>query len=226
MFYTGGRDEGGAMIQRIGLATSDDLITWHKYTGNPLLEADPRWYEKYDGASWFDEAWRDPWVYPDPDGDGWHMLITARANHGPADDRGVVGHARSDDLLRWEVQPPLSEPGAGFGHLEVFQVETVEGRVVLLFNCLRNELSAAKMQTAGSGGLWSLVGESLTGPFDIGKATPLTDDSLYVGRLVRDPDGAWVLLAFHNEGPDGFIGAISDPMPVFLAADGLTLKPA
>jgi len=28
------------------------------------------------------------------------MLITARANHGADDDRGVIGHARSSDLRR------------------------------------------------------------------------------------------------------------------------------
>jgi beta-fructofuranosidase len=224
MFYTGASARDGVFIQTIGLATSGDLITWDKYDENPVVSADPRWYEKYDGTSWFDEAWRDPWVFADPDGDGWHMLITGRANYGPVDDRGVVGHARSRDLLQWEVQPPLSEPGAGFGHLEVFQVEVVEGRIVLLFNCLRSELSAAKKEISGSGGVWSLVADSVTGPFDISKATPLTDDSLYVGRLVRDCDGAWVLLAFHNEGSDGFMGSISDPMPVFLGDNGLTLK--
>jgi len=216
MFYTGARGP----IQAIGLATSDDLITWHKYDGNPVTAADPRWYEKYDGTAWFDEAWRDPWVYPDPDGNGWHMLITARAGHGPADDRGVVGHARSADLLHWEVQPPLSEPGAGFGQLEVFQVENVDNRIVLLFNCLRGELASWRKET---GGIWYVIADSPTGPFDISKATPLTDDSLYVGRLVRDVDGSWVLLAFHNQGPDGFIGAISDPMPVELTPTGLAL---
>ena len=219
MFYTGASDR----VQTIGLATSDDLVTWHKYDGNPIAAADPRWYEKYDGTTWFDEAWRDPWVFADPDGDGWHMLITGRANHGPVDDRGVVAHARSTDLVHWDVLPPLSEPGAGFGQLEVFQVEVVEDRVVLLFNCGSSELSAARKETSG-GGVWSLVADSLTGPFDIGKATPLTDESFYVGRLVRDVDGAWVLLAFHNEGPDGFIGSISDPMPVHLTPAGLTLQ--
>ena len=29
------------------------------------------------------DTWRDPWVFPDPAGDGWHMLITARAAAGP-----------------------------------------------------------------------------------------------------------------------------------------------
>lgn len=224
MFYTGATAPKGALIQTVGLATSADLVTWHKHHANPVTSADPRWYEKYDGASWFDEAWRDPWVFADPGGDGWHMLVTARANHGALDDRGVVGHARSDDLVNWEVQPPLSQPGAGFGQLEVLQVEVVEGRVVVLFNCLHGELSAAR-KTGPGGGIWSLTADSVIGPFDISRATSLTDDSLYVGRLIKDPEGEWVLLAFRNNGPSGdFVGAVTDPMPVYLTEDGLAVK--
>jgi beta-fructofuranosidase len=118
----------------------------------------------------------------------------------------------------------LSEPGAGFGHMEVFQVEVVDGQVVLLFSCLRGELASWRKETMSSAGIWSVVADSPTGPFDISKATPLTDDSLYVGRLVRDVDGSWTVLAFHNQGPDGFIGSISDPMPVQLTPVGLTLE--
>ncbi len=45
MLYTGiNRGERG-LIQRIGLATSDDLIHWTKHPANPVLEADERWYE-------------------------------------------------------------------------------------------------------------------------------------------------------------------------------------
>ena len=40
------------------------------------------------------------------------------------------------------VQPPLSDPGAGFGQLEVFQVANIDGRHVLIFNCLPGEYSA------------------------------------------------------------------------------------
>ena len=37
----------------------------------------------------------------------------------------------------------------------------------------------------------------------------------YSGRLIRDRGGRWVLLAFRNLGPDGgFVGEITDPMPV------------
>lgn len=51
MFYTGASVSGAAFVQSIGLATSDDLVTWHKHPDNPVTSADPRWYETYDGRS-------------------------------------------------------------------------------------------------------------------------------------------------------------------------------
>jgi len=220
MFYTGASGERGAPVQRIGLASSEDLVRWQKRRDVPLVVADSRWYERLGDTSWPGETWRDPWVFPDPGGDGWHMLVTARANHGPVGERGVIGHARSGDLLHWEAERPLSTPGAGFGHLEVPQVEEVDGRVLLLFSCLRGDLSARRRRTAGTGGVWAVAGDSLLGPYDVARARPVTDDALYAGRLVRDRNGAWVMLAFHNQGAAGFVGAISDPIPVRWSAEG------
>lgn len=227
MFYTGAGSAEQGLIQRIGLVTSDDLYTWERWGDEPILSADPRWYETYGGSAWPDEAWRDPWLLPDPGGDGWHMLVTARAKHGPVDDRGVIGHARSSDLVTWRAEAPLSEPGAGFGQMEVPQVEVVDGRPVLLFSCLRQELAAARRTTGAGGGVWAVTAGSLLGPFDTATAYPVTDSSLYSGRIIRDHDGHWVLLAFRNAGPDGrFVGELSDPIPVGLGPDGrLRLAP-
>ena len=223
MFYTGTTDVGGELVQTTCLATSSDLITWTRDPANPLLRADPRWYEVL-GESWPGEHWRDPWVYPDPAGDGWHMLVTARARTGPDDDRGVVGAAWSPDLRHWTARPPRSAPGAGFGQLEVMQMEVVDGRPVLLFSCLRPELSTARAAAVATGGIWAVTAEPGGRPFDVASARLLTDDRFYVGKLIRDRDGAWVLLAFHNRGPDDtFVGAVSDPMPVVMTADGLQL---
>jgi beta-fructofuranosidase len=233
MFYTGATDAGGETVQVTCLATSPDLVTWTRDPANPLLRADPRWYEVL-GESWPGEHWRDPWVYPDPDGDGWHMLLTARARTGPDDDRGVVGAAWSPDLRRWEARPPRSAPGAGFGQLEVMQRELVDGRAVLLFSCLRPELSAARAATVRTGGVWAVTAPPGNEPFDVATARLLLDDRFYVGRLVRDHAGRhrsghdapdqWMLLAFHNRGPDGtFVGEISDPMPVGITPEGLRL---
>src|SRR4051794_10383301 len=109
LFYTGiARAEAGA-IQRVGRASSGDLVRWERH--GAVLEADPRWYEtRRDRATL--EHWRDPWVAWDAERRRFDMLLCARAADGPADGRGVVGHATSADLVRWHAAPPLSPPGS------------------------------------------------------------------------------------------------------------------
>jgi beta-fructofuranosidase len=217
LFYTGMHLVGdGSNVQKVGVATSPDLLTWTRSPHNPVLEVDARWYETLGETQWRDETWRDPWVFRDPAGNGWHMLITARARAGDLRGRGVVGHAVSSDLERWEARAPLSSPVPdGFGQLEVMQVEEVDGRAVLLFSCLPPEASDAKRRDHPRGAVWAAPGDTMTGPFHIEQAYPLTDDDLYVGRLVRRRGGDWILLAFRNAGIDGhFVGGVTDPMPV------------
>ena len=48
MLYTGVNRAEGGLVQRIGLAASDDLVHWDKHPGNPVLEVDPEWYEVLD----------------------------------------------------------------------------------------------------------------------------------------------------------------------------------
>ena len=211
MFYTGTRATDAGVEQRIALATSSDLLTWTRHPDNPLIELDPRWYERVEH-----EAWRDPWVLRDPLGDGYHALITARATTGPADARGVIGHAWSADLVHWEVRPPLSEPGE-FGHMEVPQVEIVEGRPVLLFSVGLDRIGAARRRRlpGETSGTYLAVGASLLGPWDIAGARRIPVPDLYSARLVRDRAGEWQVLGFLDGSERGeFMGEISDPIPL------------
>jgi len=213
MFYTAVSRAEGGIVQRISSVVSDDLFTWRREPGRQVLEPDARWYETAETRQWPDQAWRDPWVFRD--GGLWHMLVTARANHGDPDDRGVIGHATSPDLVGWTVQPPVSEPEAGFGHVEVVQLAVVDGRPVGLFSCLGSELARSRRAEDPVGGVWAFPVEALSGPFRLEDAYRLTDERLYVGRLVQDRSGGWQLLAFRNDGDDGgWVGEITDPHPV------------
>jgi sucrose-6-phosphate hydrolase SacC (GH32 family) len=214
MFYTGATLTPAGNVQSVGYATSTDLTTWHKHPG-PVVEADPRWYEKLADGQWKDEAFRDPWVMPDASEHGWHMLLTARSNVGPADERGVVGHATSLDLRTWTVQPPLSEPGQGFAAMEVVQHEVVDGQPLLMFSASVWDVSDARRAGGTTGGVWVARAAGPLGPYDLAEAVQVTDDSQYVGRLVRDraSDG-WKMLTFRNLDADGgFVGEINDPVP-------------
>ena len=153
------------------------------------------------------------------------MLITARARTGPQYDRGIVGHATSPDLENWELKSPLSQPDAGFGQLEVLQVEEVNGRPVMLFSCLHTEMSQERRTAGQLGGVWSVPIDQVTGPFDITKAQRLTTEAAYSGRLVKDPTGRWVMLAFrHIDDGGSFVGEIADPVPVVWNEDGTALR--
>ena len=132
------------------------------------------------------------------------MLITARATSGPTDDRGLVGHAWSPNLRDWQLQPPLSDPGQGFGQLEVTQVEIIDGQPVLLFSCLTADNFSRRQTTNFSTGVWAATGATVLGPYDIANAQPLTDDSLYSGRIIQLRDtNQWKMLAFHNKSDTG-----------------------
>jgi beta-fructofuranosidase len=222
LFYTGVTRCGDQVRQQTGLARSTDLETWHRHGDGPVAAADPRWYEML-GDGWPDEHWRDPWVLPDPNGNGWHMLVTARANHGPMDDRGVIGHAQSTDLVTWHVQPPLSQPGSGFGQLEVPQVADVDGQPVLVFSCMPGQLASWHRRTTTDCGTWVLPLQHPVGPFDIRAATPLTGARLYAGKIVHPQPDISALLAFEHETTDmPFDGVIIDPMA--LAWDGSDVR--
>ena len=220
IFYTGVSRRENGLVQRIGHAVSDDLIVWEKVGTEPITVADEEWYEPLNFSDWPDQAWRDPWVFADSKGDGFHMLVTARSKTGDRLTRGVIGHATSKDLFTWKVQPPLSQPNE-FGQLEVLQVEVVEGSTVVVFCCAPEQLSEQRKKLAGYAGTYSAPASSLLGPFDLDKAELIDAPNIYAGRIVKDRSGQWNLLGFVNKGEDGcFVGEICDPIPLFLTDRG------
>ncbi|WP_169583254.1 MULTISPECIES: glycoside hydrolase family 68 protein [Microbacterium] len=225
MFYTGVARSDDGLAQRIGRAFSDDLFSWAK-DENFLLEPDPRWYETLADTGWHDQAWRDPFVFQDPVGGAWHMLITARARHGHISGRGVVGYATSVDLDEWEVQAALSGPG-NFGQLEVLQTTVVDGQPTLLFSCLPEHHSLGPDIARTSGGVWTARGDSLLGPWDLDNAVAVAHESLYAARLIevkRLERPEWALLGFVDRVGPHFVGEITDPLPVAVTEGVLHLS--
>jgi hypothetical protein len=108
MFYTGVRKENGKQHQRIGRATSTDLITWTQADDVVLTAPDVPWASKnplaYGGA----QQLRDPFVMRDPLNPGqWLMYFVAVDSlRAP---KMAVGVARSSNLINWfAFQDPFS----------------------------------------------------------------------------------------------------------------------
>jgi len=113
MFYTGVDGPGGDPLtrQRIGLATSTDLMTWTRYPVNNcpgatgdgcIYECNECWTTWGDEPGSFNQQCRDPFVTWDPVGGRWVMFMTAKSNN----QYGVVTVAYSKNLIDWT--------GAGF----------------------------------------------------------------------------------------------------------------
>jgi beta-fructofuranosidase len=213
LFYTGLSHADDGAIQRIGHAVSEDLRRWERRS--LVLEADPRWYAR--------EHWRDPWVEWDEHSGHFEMLVTASANAGPADSRGVIGHAHSEDMRSWQIGPPLSRPGE-LAQLEVPQRVHLGGDWRILFSATAGDHGAERLARAGTVAQWGthyLTAPSRHGPYELGDGCFLTGDgSLYGGRLLRH-QGAWHFFAWrlHDERGD-FRGELSDPIPLAVGADG------
>ncbi len=112
MHYTGVTDgftEGPSNHkERIGLATSNDLITWDKYIGNTcdgttgigcLFDCNVTW------GAWgtIENSWtyqcRDPFVFKDSVSGDWYMVYTTVPD--PFAWNSIVGMAKSTDLISW-----------------------------------------------------------------------------------------------------------------------------
>lgn len=223
MFYTGtNKSKENGFVQRIGVATSKDLMSWEKKEGF-IAEADARWYEraaqvmeeKQDGGpSWYEEAWRDPWVFKDAKSNEWVMLITGRTNSGPYDARGTIGVARSKDLLNWQVCEPLKVESE-FGHFEVPQLmHSRDGELVISF-CLASNNHAATRVARGERA-WMGNGIMRSSSFDgVWKVEnePFIEEPHYAARIIHD-DEKLIAMAWQNYVGTEFQGFIDNPIDV------------
>ena len=105
MFYTGTSGTGTSMKQRLGLATSTDLVTWTRTPVNlcPGTSGDGCIYECAESwTTWgqpgaHNQQCRDPFVLWDGEHRRWVLFATARSTNG----YGVVTVATSSDLMHW-----------------------------------------------------------------------------------------------------------------------------
>ena len=235
MFYTALSKAGHHIYdQRVGSAVSDDLHHWHRVSPEPAVRVDGRWYKTLantpmpttgpdlEGSS---ETWRDRAVIRDPDGDGWHLFVTARSVAAGRNDDGVIAHATSPDLFTWTLGPPLCDPGAGFGQLEVLQNVVVSGRPVLALTCHPQEQTAERIAEWGEYCTWSVPSPGALGPWDMNRARPfLPEPDLFAAPIVRLRDGGSAIIGFRNleprRDPENLGFEIIDPIPVTLDDEG------
>ncbi|MFO7946163.1 MAG: hypothetical protein R6V19_05050 [Armatimonadota bacterium] len=137
--YTGLKESEEGRIQRIGVAWSEDLVSWERHPDNPVLQPDPRWYvADPDDADYGHVGWRDPWIYHHTDGN-FYAFFTALTKDGPAGRRGCIGLAKSPDMIHWQCLPPAYAPELEDQH-EVPELFPYQGKWILIFGTKDNGL--------------------------------------------------------------------------------------
>ncbi|MFI6039621.1 mucin-1 [Streptomyces sp. NPDC051315] len=179
MFYTGvsGLTDGGWPLQSVGLAYADrtDGTGWRRHGTGPVVEADARWYRTGERM-----GWRDPFVVPDDEKDGWVMAVCAADASLPVEVGGCVAWATSDDLEHWTVHPPLISPG-DVDELECPVLERLDDGSWLLLGSI-----------GATRGFEAWTAPRLRGPWT--RRGPLGPSGAYAPRVVTAPDGSRVVV--------------------------------
>lgn len=104
LIYTGVLGNRGELQQAQCIATShDELLTWEKYDGNPVIATVPAEAKQT-------RDFRDPFVWRE--GETWYMVLGSRIGEAEP----AVFLYQSDDLYQWQYLNPLivgSQPGHG-----------------------------------------------------------------------------------------------------------------
>ncbi|MEM1107796.1 MAG: glycosyl hydrolase [Planctomycetota bacterium] len=132
MFYTGLSRREYGRVQRVGLATSTDLLHWTRVEGDGYpLEVTGNEYESGldEGRKWV--SFRDPFFYHDPVSGRRMLLAATRVKTGPLVRRGCVGVVEETAAGNFEFRPPLHQPRL-YDDVEVPNLFRIDGRYYLL----------------------------------------------------------------------------------------------
>jgi len=203
MFYTGINAQTKEKCQRLGHATSIDLMTWERVSNTTFLEADKR-YAQLGNAHDGSEHFRDPWVYFSDN--CWNMLITASDLGG----WGTIARATSTNLNTWVLEEPLFTDSQIL-QFEVNETACIDGQWFNFFCMQPKDIFRSGVPKAF--GTYCMPADGPSGPFDL-EQIHLVAEHIYAARVVHF-QGKWLLLGFSDTGePGGFTGMIGDPREI------------
>ena len=183
--------------EQIGLATSQDLLNWTRYEGNPIVQVTPGGYDSNFAS--------DPKVFRD--GDHWTMLYFGVGNGG-----AHIMAAFSTDLLHWTAHPePLYAAGgnpsgldSSYAHKISLVQNPEDGEYYLYYCAVGNQGRGIGLITskppATLVGHWTFDSSEAVGAATVGDDLQVVGDAAYTaegivgGALSLDGDGDYLRL--------------------------------
>lgn len=216
MFYTGRNSKNNnKWIQRIGLATSNDLIHWKKSGKNPVLNSSGIYLQSNTKNKLGKiGAWRDPFVFEEKG--TYYILITARDKRKGKEYNGCIALAESKNLFDWKIHPPLLSPGL-FDEMEVPQIIKHKGTYYLFFSAFRETIHPKYRKKHGNGGgLFCYSSKNLFekySPVNKNGQVIRDDNKIYGLRLIPKRNDEYFAVGWLNKDDKGkFVGKLSAPI--------------
>lgn len=208
MYYTGLRRKHRGVIQKIGLAESEDLLSWTKKKSLqlPLQSGGPH-YESVENnpRGWL--SFRDPFHFVDQGEE--YLLICARASFGPTSRRGCVGLAKLIEG-RFILQEPLVFPMV-YDDVECPCIFELKGRFYLI-GSIREDIKVR---------YW--FAPSFRGEYHSFRADVLLPQGNYAARVVKDGSHYLVYNFYFKDGDVNALRVLPPPKELDTTADGRLL---
>lgn len=213
----------GVFPQTVCIATSaDDLWTWEKYEGNPVIKAPP-----YDVRYETDGHFRDPFVWRKDE--FWYMMIGSKI----IDVGGMILLYQSQDLIQWEYLHTVivgdlgqSDPSWAGTMWECPNLLDLGEKQALLISI--QATPSDHLYTVYHTGIWQ--GQKFTSER---QGLLVHGGSFYAPQVMRLDDGRHVLWGWLKEERSqrisewaGWSGVMSLPLEVSIRPDGkLSIEP-
>lgn len=226
MYYTGKNNSPGMEnIQKICLAVSRDLSTWTKHPNNPIVECDTRYYDMDNKKNSIGRigAWRDPFVFKDPNSQKRYMSISARARGANTQYNGCVALAESKDMINWEVLPPIFSPNV-YDEIEATCIVYHKGFYYLFFTThASNYLPSFAREHGAHGGLHCYYSENLFGnykPVNQNGVVFNNGHEIYDIRVLKIGGDDFIGIGWLNfDSEEKFVGKLSRPIKIQIEQD-------
>ena len=203
MYYTGLARKDRGKVQKIGVATSTDLLHWTKLNKYrlPLHSAGP-YYEDINNnpREWL--SFRDPFRFEHQG--NIYLLMCARSHFGPESRRGCVGLAKAS-AEGFELQAPLLYPMV-YDDIECPCVFELKSRFYLV-GSIREDIKVR---------YW--FAPEFQGEYHSFRSDVLLPQGNYAARIVPDGDHLLVYNFFYTDGEVNSLRVL--PPPKELDADG------
>ncbi|MFA6564258.1 MAG: hypothetical protein WCV00_20315 [Verrucomicrobiia bacterium] len=215
---------------RVGLALawSNDLENWTPVADKPVLEPSGEWYETPEQMHTNPPecaGFCDPYLVRKPGDTAVYAVLNTRVRDGAMYGRGSFALARSSDMVRWEMLPPLFVPGF-ITRCETPQVFTRGGRWYALASMWPKLMTEdfkqrhADKRYNAAALVWTA--DKFEGPYRLAGDWALFPNArCYICKVIEAPNGGDAILTIRITHKDGkMIAGLSPAYPVSYPPEG------